>query len=104
MIAGTIYDIICHTADGLLKRERLIRDCDLEQTIRDIVGGQFDMPVIIMASNEEEGWSHNVSEDVAQAVLERAAHEGRTLTASVRDFVERYCGTEALHELDSEAA
>lgn len=59
-----------------------------------IVDGQFEHPVRVVAFNAAEGWSKDVTEGLALRLLE-LSREGRTLSASARDFVERVTGQTA---------
>ena len=49
------------------------------------------MPSLI-TFNTAEGWSRDVSEDVAHELRRRAVEQDRELPASVEPFVERYEG------------
>ena len=46
--------------------------CDRQSVIDDLLGGQFDRPIRVIAFNAAEGWSRDVSEDIARAVAEKA--------------------------------
>jgi hypothetical protein len=61
--------------------------------------GQFNNPVRVVAFNTSEGWSRDVSEDVAREVLRRLA--GRRLAASLRQFVETYLDEDELQRAES---
>jgi hypothetical protein len=67
---------------------------NLSTLIDDMMTGQFNCPVRVVAFNTAEGWSCDVSEDVARDVIDRARKEGRRLTEGVREFAER---VESLH-------
>ena len=58
--------------------------------VRDLLAGQFDHPLEVVAFSVGEGWARDVSEDVAGLVVERARSEGRTLSDGTRRFVERH--------------
>jgi hypothetical protein len=58
--------------------------------VQNIIAGQYSNPVRVVAFNTEEGWSRDVSEDIARAVVERLQGEGRSMPANgVRRFIER---------------
>jgi hypothetical protein len=44
----------------------------------------------VISFNAVEGWSRDVSEEVAQELRRRSAEQDRELPASVEPFVERY--------------
>jgi hypothetical protein len=74
---------------GRVYRETDEADANLSTLIDDMLTGQFNCPVRVVAFNTAEGWSRDVSEDVASDVVERARKEGRRLTEGVREFAER---------------
>lgn len=72
------------------------KDCetDLKSTIVDIVAGQITEAVSVYAFNPVEGWSRDVSEDVARACARRWSEEypGEKMPDDLRGFIERHCG------------
>jgi hypothetical protein len=63
---------------------------DYETVIRHLLEGQYSSPVRIVGFNTAEGWSRDVSEDVAKELRSRCDAEGRDVPDCVRDFVERF--------------
>ena len=65
-------------------------------TERDVVTnierGDYSKPIRVVALNTAEGWSRDVTEDIAQALLERDASEG-DLSDSAKTFVGRVLDT-----------
>jgi hypothetical protein len=74
----------------------------LESIIDDLLTGQFNNPLRVVAFNTSEGWSRDVSEDVAREVVRRLA--GRRLAASSRKFVETYVDEDELLRCESGVA
>jgi hypothetical protein len=74
---------------GRAYRETDAADANLSTLIDDMLTGQFNCPVRVVAFNTAEGWSRDVSEDVARDVIDRARQEGLMLTEGVREFAER---------------
>ena len=70
--------------------ETAVEDTNLETLIEDLLDGQYSNPVRIVAFNTAEGWSRDVSEEVAQMLLLRSAEQSHDLASSVREFVDRY--------------
>ena len=70
--------------------ETAVEDTNLETLIEDLLDGQYSNPVRIVAFNTAEGWSRDVSEEVAQMLLQRSAEQSHDLTSSVREFVDRH--------------
>ena len=66
--------------------------------------GQFNNPVRVVAFNTSEGWSRDVSEDVAREVLRRVAGRARPLATSSRKFVETYVDEDELMRAKSGAS
>jgi hypothetical protein len=56
--------------------------------IIDLIAGQYDRPVHVVAFNTAEGWSADVSEDVAREVMRRLDLAGDKLPAAVEAFVD----------------
>jgi hypothetical protein len=71
---------------GVASRETDPDDTDLETVIRNLLDGQYSSPVRIVGFNTAEGWSREVSEDVAR----RCDVEMRELPPNIQEFVERF--------------
>ena len=61
---------------------------DREILIRRLVEGQYDDVVRIVAFNTAQGWSRDVSTEVAREVVHRARAQGEELSGPVRQFVD----------------
>src|SRR5689334_20300497 len=61
---------------------------DRETLIRHLIEGQYEHVVRIVAFNTAQGWSRDVSTEIAREVVERARAEGEELTGPVRQFVD----------------
>lgn len=77
---------------GLAWRETEPGDTNYETLIRDLLDGQYSSPVRIVGFNTAEGWSRDVSEDVANELRLRCGLDGRDVPEGIRDFVERLNG------------
>jgi len=92
------YDVTVYIVlDGFEQLGQAYRETDeakagLEDVIEDLLAGEFNRPVRIVAFNTAEGWSRDVSEDIAWEVIKRQATECKTLPSSTRAFVEFYVG------------
>jgi hypothetical protein len=62
--------------------------------IRDISEGQYSQPRRVVAFNTAEGWSRDVTADIAHEMLEVALRSGEPVTRSARDFIERVTNEE----------
>ena len=61
---------------GCAWRETNVQDTDLQAVIDDLLEGQYSNPVRIIGFNTTEGWSRNVSEDVAHELRRRRTEQG----------------------------
>jgi hypothetical protein len=91
------FDLEVHVVlDDFGTAGRVYRETDedragLDTVIDVFLTGQFNHPVRVVVFNTAEGWSRDVSEDVAW-VIRRGTEEGRTLPASTYGFVEFHVG------------
>jgi hypothetical protein len=69
---------------------------DEQTVVNNISSGEYSNPVRVVAFNTAEGWSRDVTEDIARALLEREAREG-DLSESAKKFVERVLDIAMLH-------
>jgi hypothetical protein len=67
---------------------------DLETVITDLMTGQFNDPVRVVAFNTAERWADDVSEDIAHEIMRRLDLAGDGLSSSLEGFVERHIGRE----------
>jgi hypothetical protein len=65
---------------------------DYSTLIRDLLGGQYDQVLRIVAFNPAEGWSRDASEDVARELERRVGANGLEVSASIKDFIEGQLG------------
>jgi hypothetical protein len=75
---------------GLAWRETAPDSTDFEIVIRDLLDGQYSNPVRVVGFNTAEGWSRDVSEDVANELRRRCDLELRELPLNIQEFVERF--------------
>jgi hypothetical protein len=78
---------------GRAWREADYEATDLETVILDLLSGQYNNPIRVVAFNTAERWSEDVSEDVACELRRRCDQQLRDLPSSIQDFVERQEGT-----------
>jgi hypothetical protein len=63
---------------------------DRETIIRSFLSGQYSNALRVVAFNTAEGWSRDVSEDIAGEVLERAFDADDNLGEDTKRFVDRH--------------
>ena len=69
-------------------RETDERATDRDVLIRDLLDGQYRDPVRIVAFNTVEGWSRDLTEEIAVALHERCADAG-AVPQSLQQFLEQ---------------
>src|SRR5580692_3616092 len=89
---------------GRVYRETAEEDTTLGSVVDDLLTGQFNNPVRVVAFNTSEGWSRDISEDVAREVVRRVAGSGRPLAVSSRKFVDTYVDEDELLRAESGVA
>src|SRR4051794_39525114 len=72
IIPGVDHDIyLVHYGRRRSWCETDVEDTDLETVVADMLEGQFKNPVRVIGFNTAEGWSRDVSEDVAHELRQR---------------------------------
>jgi hypothetical protein len=77
---------------GRAWRETDADTADLETTIMDLLQGQYDAPIRVVAFNIAEHWSRDVSVDIARELRRRCDLQMRELPDGIQDFVEEHEG------------
>ena len=75
--------------NGRVWREADVETADLETVILDLLDGQYRNPIRVVAFNTIEGWSQDVSADVAQELRRRCDLQMRDMPSSIQAFVRR---------------
>lgn len=65
---------------------------DYTTLIDDLLSGQYEQVLRVVAFNPSEGWSRDASEDIANALELRIAAEDREVSDALRDFIEAQIG------------
>jgi hypothetical protein len=73
---------------GRAYREVAEDAADRETIIRELMSGEYNNPVRIVAFNTFEGWSRDVTEEIAREIKGRAASSGEQLSPGLRDFID----------------
>jgi hypothetical protein len=61
-----------------------------DRVVYNILSGEYDNPLEVVAFSLAEGWARDVSEDIARLVLDRARTERGHLSKGARRFVEKH--------------
>jgi hypothetical protein len=89
----TIYvvmDSIGHR--GTLDQQREVERTDLETVLTDLMSGQFNDPIRVVAFNTLEHWSKDVSLDVAREIECRCDIDGSDVPQYLAGFMELHVG------------
>lgn len=86
---STVYLVI----DNLGRRGSVWREADVDATdhetvINDLLTGQYSYPVRVVSFNIAEGWSRDVSAEIAEDLRQRCAIGMRELPESLQAFVD----------------
>jgi hypothetical protein len=84
-----VYTVI----DNLGKLGRVWREADAEATdyetvIQDLLTGQYNDPVRVVSFNTAEGWSRDVSAEIAEDLQQRCHLEKKEVPRNLWAFVE----------------
>jgi hypothetical protein len=75
---------------GLVYRESDVETANVETVIEDLLGGQYSNPVRVICFNVAEGWSLDISDQVAAELRRRCDLQIRDVPSCIQDFVERH--------------
>jgi hypothetical protein len=78
--------------NGRAYRETDVERADPEAVIMDMLEGQYQSPIRVIAFNTAEGWSQDVSADVATELRRRCDLQLRDVPFYLEEFVERHEG------------
>jgi hypothetical protein len=73
---------------GRAFRETDLAEADLGTIVRNMISGEYRDPLRVIAFNTVEGWSRDVSEEIAYDVLDRAYDADTTLSAGAKRFID----------------
>jgi hypothetical protein len=86
----TVYIVVEDFGDlGRSFRETDIAEADHDTIVRNMISGQYQDPLRVVAFNTLEGWS----EEIAYDVLDRAYDADTTLSAGAKRFIDLHVTT-----------
>jgi hypothetical protein len=92
-IDGDLHFVLCDFGtSGLAYVEIDPAEADITTIVQNLLHGQYEVPLRVLALNANEGWSRDVSEAIAAKVRDVADHEGIELTSGTSAFVEDHIG------------
>ena len=87
---GTVYLVLDDFAEfGRAYRETDPARADRQTVLADLLSGQYERPLRIVAFNTAEGWARDVSAEMAREALAHVEQSGNDIPQSLCDFVER---------------
>lgn len=92
-ISSTHYFVLDDFGEyGCLFHEQREHETSEACVIRYLIEGQYNHPLRVIAFNAEEGWSRDVSVEIADKVLQRVESNHGTVTSGTRAFLEHHLG------------
>jgi hypothetical protein len=83
-----IYLVLEDFRAGAAWRETDESDTDVSTVVEDLLTGQYEQPLRVVAFNAAEGWSRDATEEIAEELDRRIAAEGRGVSETLQAFVE----------------
>jgi len=77
---------------GIAYAETDPAEADATTVVQNLLHGQYERPLRVIALNADEGWSRDVSEPIAAKVRDVAQREGRELPTGTTAFIEDHIG------------
>ena len=89
----TIYLVVDDLGrNGRVYPETDVETADLETVVVDLLDGQYRDPIRVVAFNTTEGWSQDVSADVAAELRRRCDLQLRDVPVFLEEFVAKHEG------------
>ena len=70
-------------------RETNDAEADRATLIKDLLDGQYEAPIRIVAFNTAQGWSRDVTDEIARELHQQCADRGE-VPSSLHDFLEEH--------------
>jgi len=67
-----------------------LAQADRDTIVRNFISGQYEDALRVVCFNVAEGWSRDVSEDIAGEIIDRAYDADSTLTEDTKRFIDRH--------------
>jgi hypothetical protein len=87
-----IYLVLEDFRAGAAWRETDEGETDFLAVVEDLLTGQYDQPLRVVAFNPAERWSRDASEEIAEELDRRISAEGREVSEALQEFVESNIG------------
>lgn len=83
------YAVDCRIPDSA---SHLLLRVDYPTTIGDLISGEYEQVLRVVAFNPAEGWPRDASEDIAHELERRIVAEDREVSDGLIDFIEGQLG------------
>lgn len=87
-----IYLVLEDFRSGPAWRETDEEATDLSTILGDLISGQYQAPLRVVAFNPAERWSRDASEDIARELELRVSDQGCEISDRLREFIESHLG------------
>jgi hypothetical protein len=86
----TVHLVLSDFKTGLAYVETAPAEADRETIVQNFLTGQYGNALRVVAFNTAEGWSWDVSEDIANEILQRAVGAYKSLSEATLRFGDRH--------------
>jgi hypothetical protein len=87
---GTVYLVLDDFGEfGRAYRETDPTQADRQTVVANLLAGQYQHPLRVVAFNTADGWAREVTAEIAQEALACASRSDHDLSPAVRDLLER---------------
>jgi hypothetical protein len=87
---GTVYLVLDDFGEfGRAWREAQEAQADRQSVLADLVSGQYERPLRVVAFNTAQGWARDVTAEIAREAFARAVALDHELPPHLHEFLER---------------
>lgn len=89
---GDVFLVLCQFSKSGATFIETPADTNEGAIVRNMIGGQYNKPLRVIAINVGEGWARDVSKRIASVIVKEAERDERTLPRDTGAFVEAQLG------------
>jgi hypothetical protein len=67
-----------------------LAEADRDTVVRNFISGQYENALRVVSFNTAEGWSQDVTEEIAQELRRRCDLQAIDAPSTIQDFIERH--------------
>jgi hypothetical protein len=87
-----IYLVLEDFSSGAAWRETDEGETDISAVVEELLTGQYEQPLRVVAFNAAERWSRDATEEIAEELDRRISAEGREVSEVLQEFIESNIG------------